>query len=117
MSKKIYNIDAAGKVLGRVATEAANYLTGKNTTSFAKNIFPDVEVKIVNAGKLSVSEKKSTVKTYNSYSGYPSGLKQESLSHLAARKGMSEILRKAINGMIPINRLRNEIMKNLTITE
>ncbi|MEI6420108.1 MAG: 50S ribosomal protein L13 [bacterium] len=115
--KKIYNIDAAGKKIGRIATEIASCLTGKNTTSYMRNEFPDVEVNVSNASQMSIDEKKSVNKEYKSYSGYSSGLKEESLEKLASRKGFGEILRKAVYGMVPSNRLRAKIMKNLNITE
>ena len=115
--KKIYNIDAAGKKIGRIATEVASYLTGKNTTSYMRNEYPEVTVNVENASKMSIDEKKLIAKEYKSYSGYSSGLKEESLEKLAARKGFAEILRKAVYGMVPSNRLRAKIMKNLNITE
>ena len=117
MEKKIYTIDASGKKIGRIATEAANYLTGKNLTSYVRNEFPKTEVNISNASKMSIDEKKTTQKEYKTYSGYSSGLKQESLAKLASRKGFGELLRKAVYGMVPSNRLRASIMKNLNITE
>jgi len=115
--KKTYTIDAAGKRLGRIATQATIYLTGKNNTDYARNTYPDVEVKIVNASKIAVAEKKKVQKNYKTFSGWPSGLKNESLERLAARKGFAAVLENAIYGMVPSNRLRAQIMKNLTITE
>jgi large subunit ribosomal protein L13 len=111
-----YDIDAKGKRLGKVATEAAAVLMGKNTTQFAKHIAQDMTVTITNAGKLDISEKKST-EVYKSYSGYPSGQRIETLGHLGTRRGYTEVLRRSIAGMIPNNKLKKPRLKNLIISE
>ncbi|MFN3188639.1 MAG: uL13 family ribosomal protein [Candidatus Paceibacteria bacterium] len=111
-----YDIDAKGKRLGKVATEAASVLMGKNTTKFAKHIAQDVTVTIINASKLDISEKKST-EEYQSFSGYPGGRKVETLGHLGTRRGYSEVLRRSIAGMIPNNKLKKPRLKNLIISE
>lgn len=116
MSKEI-TIDAKGKRMGRVATEAAAFLMGKKSRSFAKNIVEDVTIKIINASKLDLSERKLTGTTYVRYSGYPGGLKRENLKSLSARRGFSEALRIAVRGMLPGNKLRTPRLKRLTISE
>jgi large subunit ribosomal protein L13 len=116
-AKKEYTIDATGKALGRVATEAANALRGKNTTAFVKNLAPKITVKIINAGKLDVTQKKMREKIYTHYTGHPGGLRKTSLTNMVAKKGWSEPLKKAIHGMLPANRLRAVMIKNLIITE
>ena len=70
MEKKEYIIDATNKRLGRVATEAASVLLGKNTTHFAKNVVEPVLVKITNAKQLDISEKRSK-EEFQTYSGHP----------------------------------------------
>jgi len=112
-----YTIDAQNKKLGRLASEAAILLMGKNRADFARNTVADAKVKIVNAGKIFVTNKKMDSKIYKNYSGYPGGLKETSMKKVVAVKGMKEALRIAIKGMLPINKLRPRIMKNLTITE
>jgi large subunit ribosomal protein L13 len=112
-----YTIDAQGKSMGRVATEAASILMGKNTTSFARNVAPDITVRIVNASKAAISDKKKGEKTYTRYSGYPGGLKSETLAHLLGRKGYAEAFRKAVKGMLPKNRLQPIMMKRLSVEE
>lgn len=112
-----YSIDASGKTLGRVASTAAKMLMGKTTPDYVPNIHPCVEVTITNASKLRITEKKRLGKVYTFYSGYPGGLRFESLSMLIARKGQSEALRRAIQRMLPNNRLRVGRMKNLVITQ
>ena len=112
-----YTIDAQNKKLGRLASEAAILLMGKNRADFARNTVADAKVKIVNAGKIFVTNKKMDSKIYKNYSGYPGGLKETSMKKVVAVKGMKEALRIAIKGMLPTNKLRPRIMKNLTITE
>lgn len=112
-----YEIDATAKKLGRIASEAASILMGKNRTDFARNITPDVEVVISNTSKLSTTNKKMENKIYKNYSGYPGGLKETTMKKVVADKGMKEALRIAIKGMLPKNKLRDRMMKNLTITE
>lgn len=116
-NKKEHQIDAGGKKLGRVATQAAVLLMGKNRTDFVRNAIPTVKVKISNASKLSVTAKKMSQKNYKRYSGYAGGLKETSMKKVVSDKGMKEALRVAVRGMLPKNKLRNRMMKNLIITE
>ena len=115
-NKTEYKIDATDKRLGQVATEAASYLIGKNSTDFVKNIAPSVSVVIENASKLDISEKKKN-EIYQSYSGYPGGRKEETLDHLGNRLGYSDVVRRTIKGMLPKNKLQSVRMKNLIVTE
>ena len=85
-----YTIDAQDKKLGRLATEAATILMGKNRTDFVRNAIPEVKLKIINAGKISVTNKKISNKNYKTYSGYPGGLKESSMKKVIADKGMKE---------------------------
>lgn len=111
-----YEIDATGKRLGAIATEAARILGGKQCPDFAKNVVADVTVRIVNASKMDIPPRKQK-ETYQSYSGYPSGRRVERLDHLAHRLGYSEVLRRSITGMLPKNRLQKRRMHNLIVTE
>jgi large subunit ribosomal protein L13 len=113
-----YTIDAQGKKIGRVATEAAAILIGKNTTTFVRNAHPDVKVVITNASKADISEKKKEQKqNYKSYSGYPGGLRIQSLGLVIEKKGAKEAFRVAVKGMLPKNKLQTRMLKNLTITD
>lgn len=112
-----YTIDATNKSLGRVATEVATILMGKNSPTFARNTVSDNTVTVTNASKLKISDEKMLTKTYNSFSGYPGGLKQNTLAHLTAKHGYAEALLLAIKGMLPNNRLKKETLKHLTVTE
>jgi len=113
----IHTIDAKGKKLGRVASEAAKILMGKNLTSYARNRAPEVSVTVTNASKLSISEKKRATIKYARFSGYQGGLKFEALDNLVARRGYKEALKHAIKGMLPSNKLRPDMMKRLIIEE
>lgn len=110
-------LDAKNKKMGRVATEAAMILMGKTTPAFAKNIAADVQVEIINASKVDISEKKKIDKTYRTYSGYPGGQKVEALGKLLDRKGIKEAFTRAVYGMLPSNKLRAIMITRLTITE
>jgi len=115
MNATEYSIDAAGKTLGRVASEAAKALMGKMSAEYTPNKLSDVKVNITNASKLHMREKKRVQKTYVTYSGYPGGLKKEQFGALAARRGYGEPLRRAIYRMLPRNTFRTSRMKNLKI--
>ncbi len=109
-------IDAEGKRLGKVATEAASILLGKNDPAYARHIKSDVIVEIKNASKLDIPEKKEG-EIYQSYSGYPGGRRTEPLIHLAKRLGYSEVVRRTVGGMLPSNKHKKRLLTQLTITE
>lgn len=113
--KKEHTIDAENKSLGRVATEVALVLRGKDSPSFERHIAPDVSVTVINAGKLSLTEKKQNDKVYTHYTGYPGGLRKTTLSELLEKKGPEEVVRKAVYGMLPNNKLRSKMLKNLHV--
>ncbi len=115
-TKNIYKIDASGKRLGKIATEAASVLLGKNAANFTKHLAAEVEVAIENASKMDVSPKKAT-EIYDTYSGFPGGRKVETLAHLGKRRGYAEVLKRTISGMLPNNKLKKQLIKNLNITE
>ncbi len=112
-----YTIDAQGKKIGRIASEAAHRLLGKHSTSFARNVVTTDKVEIVNASKADVSAMKKTKDTYVTYTGYRGGLNSESLGELIIRKGMKEVFERAITRMLPNNKLRGPRLKNLIIKE
>jgi len=110
-------IDAKGRAIGRVASEAAKILIGKHKTDFARNKLVGENVEILNAGLVKVTEKKLIQKIYTSYSGYPGGLKKETLKKVRDVKGMKEAVKNAVWGMLPKNKLRAQMIKKLTISE
>lgn len=111
-----YIIDAKGKRLGRIASEAAYLLRGKALASFTRNELPDVQVVIQHAGELALTLKKRSGTVYKRYSGYPGGLKAETLEERITKKGIGEALRKVILGMLPRNRQRARIIRGLTVS-
>lgn len=111
------NIDASNKSIGRVASEAALLLMSKDNVSYQRNVAPDIKVIINNASNALIHPKKMTDKMYKSYSGYPGGLKEVPMEKVIDKKGYSELFRKAVYGMLPTNKLRARMMKNLTINE
>lgn len=116
--KEVKIIDAAGKSVGRISTEAVIALRGKDSPYFVPNRVTGSKVKIVNASLFKISkESKLKGKEYIRYSGYPGGQKKETMESLIKRKGYSEILKKAIYGMIPNNKLRSKLMLRLQIVD
>lgn len=114
---KTFTLDASGKKLGRLATEAAVLLMGKNEPTFSKNKVYAAKVIVKNCAKLAVSHKKKISKSYVSYTGYPGGLKKESLSQVITRFGKGQAFKRAVFGMLPKNKLRAKIVKNLIIED
>ena len=113
-----HTIDAKSKRLGRIASLAAVKLMGKDKPTFAKNKVENIKVKVINASAIDVyPREKKDQKLYTRFSGYPGGLKQETFTSLSKRRGYSEVVRKAVYGMLPGNKLRDKRMKNLIITE
>lgn len=112
-----YTVDAKGRTLGRVASEAASALLGKKSVHFVRNKVLPVTVNIVNVGKLSLPEKRVAQKAYTRYTGYPGGLRHFTLTDIKTKKGIEEVVRRTVDGMIPRNSLRKERMKRLVITD
>ncbi len=112
-----HTIDATNRKVGRLATEIAVLLMGKNTASFAKNEVADIEVFVVNASKMAITHKKKEEDVHARYSGYPGGLRMEPMKYIIEKKGYREVLKEAVYGMLPINKLRTKRIKLLTISE
>ncbi len=116
MDKSTHTIDAAGKTLGRIASEAAKALMGKMRADYTPNKSNNVKVIVENASKIYTRERKRQQKIYHNYSGFPGGLKKESLSMLNARKP-GEAVRRAVERMLPRNTMRVARLKNLTVNQ
>ena len=114
---KEYTIDATGKSLGRLSTEVAAILNGKNSVNFAKNVVADIKVKVVNAGKLKLTGSKLKQSTHKTYSGFPGGQRVRSLANVIERKGYGELVLHAVEGMLPKNKLQDKKMMNLSVEE
>ena len=112
-----HTIDAQGKKIGRIASQAASILLGKYSPAFQKNKVSADTVEIINASKVDLTLKKKTDDLFVTYTGFRGGLKSESLGELIKRRGMSEVFRRAITRMLPSNRLRDDRIKNLIIKD
>lgn len=111
---KWYVVDVAQKTLGRVASQIASHLRGKNTTNFTPHVLTGPRIVAINADKICVTGKKQENKTYDRYTGYPGGLKSERFKTLFARFP-ERILEKAVKGMLPKNPLGRTAFKRLHV--
>ena len=114
---KEHTIDAENQSIGRIAQEAAWVLMGKDDPAYQRNETANVKVYITNTSKANIPSQKQTEKLYMSYSGYPSGRTDRPMEKIIREKGHGEVFRRAVYGMLPANRLRKRIMKNLIVEE
>jgi large subunit ribosomal protein L13 len=114
MERKLHVIDAEGKAIGRLATEIATILRGKNKVSYRPHLDEGDCVQVINADKVKITGKKLQQKKYYRVSQYPGGLKETSLEELMAKKP-GEALKKAVKQMLPNNKLRPGMLKRLTV--
>lgn len=112
--QKRIEVDAEGKILGRLATEVATILRGKNSARFVPYKEPDIFVHVYNMEKIKVTGKKPENKIYWHYSGYPGGIKGTRYKDLFF-KDPTEVFRKAVWGMLPKNKLRARMMIRLRL--
>lgn len=110
-----YTIDATDRTLGRVCSEAAHALLGKRSARFVKHQAMPITVVIENASKLHLISRRTEGKVYTRYTGYPGGLREMSMKDMIEKKGIEEVVRKTVDGMIPRNKLRTPRMKNLIV--
>jgi large subunit ribosomal protein L13 len=114
VERKWYVIDAEGRTLGRLASEIASILRGKNKPQYTPHVDVGDFVVVVNAEKVVVTGRKAEQKVYRRHSGYPGGMKETSYERMMERKP-TEILRKAVYGMMPKSRLARQQMRKLKI--
>ena len=112
-----HKIDATNQKLGRLASQIAVLLRGKQKTDFAQNLIPTEKVTVTNAAKLSIPEKRMREKAHEMYSGYPGGFKTDTNQKIVDKKGWKGLYELAVYGMLPNNKLRPLMMKRLTVTE
>lgn len=112
-----YFVDARGKSIGRLASDVATKLMGKEEARFVRNVAPGNKVLVTNAAKLKISPQKLREKVYIRYSGYPGGQKAETLEEVITKKGYGEVVRRAVKGMLPDNKLKKDMLKGLEVTE
>ncbi|TSC74194.1 MAG: 50S ribosomal protein L13 [Parcubacteria group bacterium Gr01-1014_44] len=109
-----HQIDAANQIFGRLASKVAVVLRGKNKASFDPAVMPKEKVTVFNINKLRFSGKKMAQKEYNHYSGYPGGIRTRFLEEEWV-KNPSKIFQMTVYQMLPKNRLRDKIIKNLIV--
>lgn len=114
IERKTHKLDASDQAIGRLASEIAIILRGKNKAEFQPHIDAGDIVEVVNISQASFSGKKLLQKKYFSYSGYQSGLKTKRMSEVFS-KNPGEVLRRAVKQMLPATKLRDAQMKRLII--
>ncbi|MBA2637620.1 MAG: 50S ribosomal protein L13 [Solirubrobacterales bacterium] len=107
-------VDANGQTLGRLATQIADALRGKRKPEYTPHIDTGDFVVVINAEKISVTGAKRTQKLYHRHSGYPGGLKTRTLTEMLDRRP-EEVIRKAVKGMLPRNRLARKQLTKLKV--
>ncbi len=112
--KKWYVVDVEGKVLGRAATEVARVLRGKHKATYTPSVDTGDFVIILNADKIRLTGNKLADKMYYRHSGFPGGLKEINAEKLLASKP-EELIKKAVKGMLPKNKLGRQMIKKLKV--
>ena len=112
--RKWYVVDASGKTLGRLAARVAILLRGKHKPTFTPNVDTGDHVVIINAEKIHLTGDKMKTKTYSHHTGYPGGLKTVTAEHLH-EKHPTDLVTKAIKGMLPKNTLGKQMARKLKV--
>jgi large subunit ribosomal protein L13 len=107
-------VDAAGQRLGLLASRIAVVLEGKHKVTYATHIDSGDHVIVLNAAQVDIGRGKAEQKVYSRHSGYPGGLRQETLGHLLQRRP-EEVIRRAVKGMLPRNKLGVQQLRKLKI--
>jgi large subunit ribosomal protein L13 len=114
IERRWFVVDATDETLGRLATRVARVLEGKHKPTWSPHLDAGDHVIVLNASKIAVSSDKKDTKAYVRHSGYPQGLKQESLGDLLQRRP-EEAVRRAVRGMLPKTRLGTQQLRKLKI--
>jgi large subunit ribosomal protein L13 len=114
VERRWYVVDAEGQTLGRLATRIADTLRGKRKPEYTPHMDTGDFVVVVNAEKIAVTGKKLDDKIYYRHSGYPGGLRERTLGEQLARRP-TEVIRKAVKGMLPRNRLARQQLTKLKV--
>ncbi|MGB4661698.1 MAG: 50S ribosomal protein L13 [Mobilitalea sp.] len=114
IERKWYVIDATGHTLGRLSSEIAKILRGKNKPTFTPHIDTGDYVIVVNADKIKVTGKKMEQKIYYNHSDYPGGMRETTLAEMMAKKP-TEVIRLAVKGMLPKGPLGREMITKIHI--
>ena len=114
VQRKWFVLDASGQTLGRLASRAANVLTGKNNPLYTPYIDMGDHVIVINAEKIQVTGMKASQKMYRRYTGFPGGLREEGFTKLLARRP-EKIVEEAIKGMLPKSKLGRQMATKLKV--
>ena len=114
IDRRWYVVDAADQTLGRLASRVARVLEGKHKPTYAAHLDTGDHVIILNASRIAVTADKRETKLYIRHSGYPGGYKEETLGHLLNRRP-EEVIRRAVKGMLPRNRLGVQMLRKLKV--
>jgi large subunit ribosomal protein L13 len=114
MTRKYHLFDAQNKILGRLSTEVAKILSGRNKVDYTPHIDGGDFVVIINSDKIRVTGNKLEGKIYHKFSGYPGGITSIALKDLL-KKDSRKVIQNSVNGMLPKNKLRNEMMKRMLV--
>lgn len=114
IDRRWYVVDATDQTLGRLASRIARVLEGKHKPTYTPTLDSGDHVIVLNASRVAVTRDKRETKFYVRHSGYPQGFKQESLGHLLDRRP-EEVIRRAVKGMLPHNRLGAKQLRKLKI--
>jgi len=114
VKSKWYVVDARGKVLGRLASRIASVLRGKHRPDFTPHLDLGDHVVVINAGQITLTGKKPSLKVYKHHTGYPGGLKQVKFSDLIKTRP-ERVIEKAVWGMLPHNRLGRRLILKLKV--
>lgn len=113
MKRETHKIDAKGRILGRLAVEIAILLRGKHRPSYVPYKDDGDVVFVENISEIKVTGRKFKEKVYYHHTGWPGGFKSQTMEEMVQKKGFQEVLRKAVFGMLPKNKLRDRQMKRL----
>jgi len=114
IERQWFVVDAAGQRLGLLASRVAVVLEGKHKPGYATHLDTGDHVIVLNASKIDVARNKRESKLYSRHSGYPGGLRQETLGQLLERRP-EEVVRRAVRGMLPRNKLGAQQLRKLKI--
>ena len=114
VQRKWFVLDASGQTLGRLASRAANVLTGKNSPLYTPYLDMGDHVIVINAEKIHVTGMKAQQKMYRRYTGFPGGLREEGFTKLLARRP-EKIVEEAIKGMLPKSKLGRQMATKLKV--
>ena len=113
--RQTHIIDATGHSLGRLATQIADLLRGKTKVGFAPYKDDGDFVVVENIDRMTITGKKKKQKIYFHFTGFIGGMKETTMDKLIEKKGVKEVLKKAVSGMLPKNKLKPEMLKRLNI--